>query len=90
MTQYSGLCIGGPLDGQCAVSKTQRLQADELPALPPISASPVKEIPADMGITRHTYLWLHTGGLGLWLVEGTTLQDAIQAMALAYMEAHKK
>jgi len=89
MTQYSGLCIGGPLDGRCAVSRTQRLQADEKPDLPPISAGPT-EIPTDMAITRHTYLWLHTGGLGLWLVEGTTLQDAIQAMALAYAEARRK
>ena len=85
---YAGLCIGGPMAGQRAVAKSQSLYVDTKPDLPPLSAGPTP-IPDTLAIERVRYQWLHTGGFGLWIIEGMTLLDAVEAMALAYEAAHK-
>lgn len=89
MTEYAGLCIGGPMAGQRAVAKSQSLYAETKPDLPPLSAGPMTEVPSTLSIERVRYQWLHTGGFGLWIVEGMTLLDAVTAMALAYEQVNK-
>lgn len=86
-TEYAGLCIGGPLAGEQAVSGCQRLEVAERPDLP-ILGGPEPIPSGTMTTKRHRYTWLHTGGFGLWIIEGMTLLDAVKAMALAYAAMH--
>lgn len=81
---YAGLCVGGPLAGKSVAYQHQRMEVDVRPPLPVLNAG--EAIPADLTTTRITYNWHHTGAQGLWIPQGETLHDAINAMALAYME----
>lgn len=84
-TQYAGLCIGGPMAGQQAVAATNRLKVQERPPLRTMLEESLREAP-EITVTDHTYNWLHTGGFGLWIIEGMNLHQAIEAMALAYAQ----
>jgi hypothetical protein len=86
--QYAGVCIGGPMAGQSAVAQTPTLKAEVRPPLKKMLQASLDQT-LDVSAPEHTtvlYNWLHTGGLGLWIVSGMNMNDAITAMAEAYVE----
>jgi hypothetical protein len=87
--QYAGVCIGGPMAGQAAVASTPTLKAEVRPPLKTMLEESLREPESSMDVIEHTtviYNWLHTGGLGLWIVSGMNMNDAITAMVKAYVE----
>lgn len=84
MTQYAGLCVGGPLEGKSISYPRQVMEVDVRPSLPVLGAGDA--IPADLTTTRVRYNWHHTGAQGFWIPEGQSLHDAINTLALAYVE----
>lgn len=72
MTEYAGLCIDGPLAGQVIAQDKQRFEVNVM----------------DETVTRSTYIWHHTGAVGLWIHQPLNLHQAISLMAEAYMEKH--
>lgn len=84
MTQYAGLCIGGPMAGQANVSRSNVFKVQV--QAPKNLKEQLEASVADTPWETITYNWLHTGGLGLWIVEGMNMNDAISAMAEAYAE----
>lgn len=87
MTQYAGLCVGGPMEGKSISYPRQVLEVDVRPPLPVLGAG--EAIPADLTTTRITYNWHHTGAQGFWIPEGQSLHDAINTLAEAYVEKHR-
>lgn len=87
-TQYAGLCIGGPMAGQQAVSATSKLKVTERPQLPKLRTGPPVALGGEIAVRDHTYNWLHTGGFGLWIIEGMNLHEAMEQLALAYVTVH--
>lgn len=94
MTQYAGLCIGGPLAGQSVVSQSTILVVETHPPTKMLREAVVlaerEKRPPDIRVGQVRYHWLHTGGLGLWIVEGKTMNDAIEMMAVAYAASCKQ
>lgn len=88
MTQYAGLCIGGPMAGQSNVARATVFKVQVQP--PKELREQLERSVADEDWKDVSYNWLHTGGLGLWIVEGMNMNDAIQAMAEAYVEKMKE
>ena len=84
--RFAGLCVGGPLAGKSIAHPTQRLKVEQFVRMPlkeALEASVAAEIaPAEPVI----YNWHHTGAQGFWIPQGETLHDAINTLALAYME----
>lgn len=87
MTQYAGLCVGGPMEGKSISYPRQVMEVDVRPPLPVLGAG--EAIPDDLTTTRVTYNWHHTGAQGFWIPEGQSLHDAINTLAEAYMEKHR-
>lgn len=76
---YAGLCVGGPLAGKSIAYPHQKMPVqlrDPFPVFGEEAAMP----------STVSYNWHHTGAQGFWIPQGETLHDAINAMALAYME----
>jgi len=70
---FTGLCVGGPLAGQMIAQRTQRFAVEV-------------QDPTAMCVTTITYFWHHTGQNVFWIPEGSSLHDAINTMAEAYVE----
>lgn len=87
MTQYAGLCVGGPMEGKSISYPRQVMEVDVRPPLPVLGAG--EAIPSDLTVTRITYNWHHTGAQGFWIPEGQSLHDAINTLAEAYVEKHR-
>lgn len=83
-TQYLGLAVGGPADGQRIVHWMRTLVAELKPVMPPLGAAldpAVAAIEMDMTSTRVTYHWTDAGPIALWLPDGMTLDQAVKHMA---------
>lgn len=78
-TRYLGLVIGGPADGQRIVYDSPKLVVEETPPSPPLLLEPHQTINL-VEHTRHTYHWTDAGPIGLWLLPGWTLAEAIKHM----------
>lgn len=89
MTQYAGLCIGGPLDGQMLVAQHDQTRVEERTPAPAISPTPHSPIPSTMVCTTHTYLWHDVHGVGLWVPGNATITEAINGMASLYAQEAK-
>lgn len=82
MDTYSGLCIGGPLDGLRLDSQSTKFEAVERP---PVRLSRKVSQP-DLIVNRTTFLYSHhsiSPSFGLWLPQGVTLEDAARQMVAA-------
>lgn len=91
MTEYAGLCVGGPMAGKSAVSRTTVLRVEERPVATlrdKLEASVSDGPMPDLEVTTHTYHWLHMGGYALWIIDTLNAHDAIKEMAVAYAEKH--
>lgn len=86
MTQYAGLCIGGPLDGTLTVAQTTRHYAFERPAAPALSAKRATAMP-DIAMKRVSYAFHQIGGVGLWVPEEDGLAVAMNSLATVYVNA---
>lgn len=85
-TSYAGLCVGGPLAGKSIAYPHQRMQVEQFER-PPLREALEASVAGEMTAAEPiTYNWHHTGAQGFWIPQGETLHDAINAMALAYME----
>lgn len=80
-TQYLGLAVGGPADGQRILHWNTSLVAELKPPLPLLSLNPRTVVPSDMTPTRVTYRWTDAGPIALWLPDGMTLDQAVKHMA---------
>lgn len=81
---YTGLCIGGPLDGQMFAymhrTTVVRERADvRLPADP----NPPKDD------TWFEYIFHHAGPVAFWLPRGQSINDALIALCNTYQEASR-
>jgi hypothetical protein len=74
MTQYVGLCVGGPMAGENIARPTQKFSVFEKP----YSKSEVET----------SYGWHHLGPFAIWIHETMDHPRALEAMALAYAEKH--
>lgn len=84
MTVYSGLAIGGPYAGSLIAHRSQVFEClESRPVLlrdgPPIGTVPV---------SAERYHWHLVEGHGLWILEGQTLADAFNELAVGYQELH--
>ena len=91
MSQYAGICIGGPIAGQSHVFWGTVCEVDEydpgkLAAGPTPGRIAINSM--DAKTTRHTYNWLNIGGIGLWIISTMTLEDALKDILVAYAEKH--
>lgn len=89
MTQYAGLCIGGPMDGQAAAMPTTKMTVEERPTRGTLSAvapsGKVRELGAcTIQLKSVTYLWHALPGMGIWVPEGVTVEQAVSDMATLY------
>lgn len=87
MTQYAGLCVGGPLAGKSVSHRHQKMKVESFER-PPLKAQLEASVAGEdiVPAEEQFYQWLHTGGQGLWIFQGLTLHDAINEMATAYAE----
>lgn len=86
MTQYAGLCVGGPYAGRVVHHHTNRLKVQVRPPAV-LDPAPVRyTIEADAN--EHTYNWLPIGGIGLWCVDTMTLEEVMNDLCVAYVEKH--
>lgn len=77
---YAGLCVGGPLAGQSIAHQTQRLVTKAY------NAGKLGGPSEGSAIEEFAYNWHHTGAQGFWIPLGESLHDAINTLALAYVE----
>lgn len=82
---YAGICVGGPLAGKMCVSASTHLAVDTPPPLPSLVGGP-QPLPLDVRVTvtRTSYHFDRIAGVGLWILEGETLADAMGTLALVY------
>ena len=87
--QYSGLCIGGPLDGQMVVKDRMQfaVHAWEMHSF---LRSMVEENPE--GTIKPEIAWYAhlpiSNTVNLWLYDGITLNQAFQELARTYLIHH--
>lgn len=89
MTQYAGLCIGGPLDGQSLASQTRVHRVEERPSVGKLTAVHPGGAERELGTMRMSlktvsYGWHQIPGMGIWVPEGVTVEQAISDMATLY------
>lgn len=78
---YSGLIIDGPMDGQCFAHRHNTFEVPVRDPLPPMSAEGgAKAIPPTLGVHRVFYRHHDVKGVGLWLLEDETPEQAVQHM----------
>lgn len=83
---FAGLCVGGPLAGKSIAYPHQKMKVEEFERQP-LRTALEQSLAAPGAIPEPiTYNWHHTGAQGFWIPEGQSLHDAINAMAVAYME----
>lgn len=86
---YAGLCVGGPLAGKSISHPHRQMKLEQFERRPlkdALGASLRPPVPPPEPII---YNWHHTGAQGFWILEGQSLHDAINELALAYMEKHR-
>lgn len=79
---YNGLCIGGPMKGQSVANETRTLKVQHY------NVGRLGGPSTESAIEHFSYNWMHTGAQGFWIPEGQSLHDAINEMALAYVEKY--
>jgi hypothetical protein len=89
MTQYAGLCIGGPMDGQAAAMTTPHMTVEEKPMRGTLSLSRPGFIEHPLGactisLKSVRYVWHQLPGMGIWVPEGVTVEQAVSDMATLY------
>lgn len=84
MTQYAGLCVGGPLAGKSISYPHQKMKLEQFERMPLKAALEASLQPP---LEPVIYNWHHTGAQGFWIPEGQSLYDAINTLAQAYVEA---
>lgn len=86
-TQYLGLAVGGPADGQRIVHWTTRVDVEAKPAMPLLSRPALYPqaiaLEMDLPVRRFTYKWTDCGEIALWLLDGWTVEQAQKHMAEA-------
>lgn len=87
MTQYAGLCVGGPLAGKSISHPHQKMKLEQFERRPLKEAleASLQSLPPPMEPV--IYNWHHTGAQGFWIPEGQSLHDAINTLAQSYVEA---
>lgn len=76
--------MGGPYAGKAAACFEQKLVVKRYNVK-------ILDGPSEVSaIEEFTYNWHHTGAQGFWIPEGQTLHDAINTLAVAYIEACEK
>lgn len=87
--KFSGLCVGGPYAGKQIVAASESFTLQEMPPLKEVLQASISDKPEPLpAITTHRYTWTHIGPFALWLHQDTNLNQALNAMALAYQEKH--
>lgn len=89
MTQYAGLCVGGPLAGKSISHPHQKLKLEQFERRPIREALEVSLRPPLPPEEPFFYNWHHTGAQGFWIPDGQSLHDAINTLAEAYVEKHR-
>lgn len=85
-TSYAGLCVGGPLAGKSIAYPHQKMKVEQFERQP-LRTALEQSLAAPGAIPEPiTYNWHHTGAQGFWIPDGESLHDAINTMALAYVE----
>jgi hypothetical protein len=89
MTQYAGLCIGGPLDGQALAAQTTQHRVEERPSIGKLTAVHPGGVERELGTVRMSlksvsYRWHPLPGMGIWVPEGVTVEQAVSDMATLY------
>lgn len=84
MTQYAGLCIGGPLDGQALAAQTTHHRVEERPAFGGPLSPREADHAARITVKTVSYAWHALPGMGIWVPEGVTLEQAVSDMATLY------
>lgn len=87
MTQYAGLCVGGPLAGKSVSHPHQKMKLEHFERRPLKEALEASLQPPEPPLEPVIYNWHHTGAQGFWIPEGQSLHDAINTLAQAYVEA---
>lgn len=89
MTQFAGLCVGGPLAGKSISHPHQKMKLEQFDRRPLKEALEASLQPPGEPMEPIIYNWHHTGAQGFWIPEGQSLHDAINELALAYVEKHR-
>ena len=90
MTQFAGLCVGGPYAGKQIVEMTGTFRVEERPPTRRLTRVEGKVSRAAMTIKTHLYHSHMVGEVGLWVHESLTLDEAVREIAAGYIEACKR
>ena len=77
---YAGLCVGGPLAGKSVAHQHQTMKVQSY------NAGKLGAPTTESAIEDFVYNWHHTGAQGFWIPQGESLHDAINTLAVAYVE----
>ncbi len=85
--QYAGICIGGPNAGQKIICQGQRLQTYIRVGTRRIQHENGYS-PISVQMQTHEYYYQELGDFGLWIYQGMTPFEAIQALIDSYAVQH--
>lgn len=89
MTQYAGMCIGGPMAGQAVAKREQSFKVMSQPERCREPTCKDSKVIHHHGSPAETiYLWHHLGPFAIWIHETLDLATALAEMTIAYSEKH--